>query len=141
MDRLLNGHPQAKRVELLDPAVLLAACGGDADILDKICKAFGTRLPEQVKAVQDALRERNIPGLREAAHKLCGMVSAFSRVAGEAASKLEDLAAEQRVEEARPLVQTLEQMGRQLVQEVDGLSLDTLKSRVRAHNENQAARS
>ena len=132
IDRVRSSQPRPERAELLDPAVLLAACGGDADILDKVCQAFRTRLPEQLKAVQDALREGNIPSLREAAHKLCGMLSAFSTAAGEVASKLEDDAAQGHVEEARPLVETLEEMGRQLVQEVDGLSLDMLQSRIRA---------
>src|SRR5438093_9055102 len=89
---------------LLDPRVLLAACGGDAVILEKICQAFRARLPDHLTAVQDALGERDTLRLREAAHKLCGMVAAFSTVAGRVASELEDHAAQGQLEEARPLV-------------------------------------
>ena len=46
---------------LLDPRVLLAACGNDAAILEKICQAFRARLPDHLKAVQDALRGHDAP--------------------------------------------------------------------------------
>jgi PAS domain S-box-containing protein len=112
---------------LLDPAVLLAACGGDAAILEKISQAFRARLPDHLRAVQDAVRERDMPRLREAAHKLCGMVAAFSTVAGGVASELEDYAAQDQLEEAQPLVEQLEAMAQGLIQAVDGLSLETLR--------------
>jgi two-component system sensor histidine kinase/response regulator len=112
---------------LLDPRVLLAACGGDAVILEKICQAFRARLPEHLTAVLDALRERDPLRLREAAHKLCGMVAAFSTVAGGVASDLEDYAAQGQLEEARPLVGQLETMAGELVRLASGLSLETLQ--------------
>ena len=112
IDRVVGARPPADRPGpgLLDPRVLLAACGGDAAILEKICQAFRARLPDHLTAVQDALRERDAPRLREAAHKLCGMVAAFSTVAGGVASDLEDHAARGQLEEARPLVEQLEAM-------------------------------
>jgi HPt (histidine-containing phosphotransfer) domain-containing protein len=78
-------------------------------------------------AVQDALRERDTVRLREAAHKLCGMVAAFSTVAAGVASELEDHAAQGQLEEARPLVGQLETMAQELMRAVDGLSLETLR--------------
>jgi HPt (histidine-containing phosphotransfer) domain-containing protein len=117
------------RSSILDPRALLAACGGDAVILEKICQAFRAGLPDHWKAVQDALQARDSPRLREAAHKLCGMVSAFSAVAGQAASELEDRAAKGLLEEARPLVGQLEVMVQELLQVVVGLSLDALRER------------
>ncbi len=65
--------------------------------------------------------------LREAAHKLCGMVAAFSTVAAGVASELEDHAAQGQLEEARPLVGQLETMARELMRAVGGLSLETLR--------------
>jgi PAS domain S-box-containing protein len=114
------------RSSILDPRPLLAACGGDGAILEKLCQAFRARLPDHLRAVQDALRERDTLRLREAAHKLCGMVSAFSTVAGGVASDLEDYAAQGQLEEARPLVGQLESMAQELIQVADGLTLDTL---------------
>jgi len=129
IDRVVGARPPADRPGpgLLDPHVLLAACGGDAVILEKICQAFRAGLPDHLTAVQDALREWDKPRLREAAHKLCGMVAAFSTVAGGVASDLEDHAAQGQLEEARPLVGQLETMAQELMRAVGGLSLETLR--------------
>jgi PAS domain S-box-containing protein len=117
---------------LLDPGVLLAACGGEAVILEKISEAFRARVPDHLAAVQDALRDRDAPRLREAAHKLCGMVAAFSTVAGRVASELEDQAAQGRLEEVPPLVARLETMAQELMRLVVGLSLDALREQAKA---------
>jgi PAS domain S-box-containing protein len=129
IDRVVGALPPTDRPGpgLLDPGVLLAACGGDAVILEKICQAFEASLPDQLTAVQDALRERDTVRLREAAHKLCGMVAAFSSVAGGVASDIEDHAAEGQLEEARPMVVQLEAMAQELMRLVGGLSLETLR--------------
>jgi PAS domain S-box-containing protein len=112
---------------LLDPRVILAACGGDAVILEKICQAFRARLPEHVTAVRDALRDRDAPRLREAAHKISGMIAAFSTTAGSVASDLEDQAAHGELEEASILVKRLETMVQELMRLAAGLSLETLR--------------
>ena len=134
IDRVVGARPSADRLpttqgeaSLLDPRVLLAACGDDAVILENICQAFRTRLPDHLTAVQDALREYNTIRLREAAHKIWGMVAAFSTVAGGVASDVEDLAAQGQLEDARPLVGQLETMAQNLMRTVDGLSLETLR--------------
>ena len=88
--RSLNHPPMPN---LLDAPVLLAACGGDPALLDKMCRSLQARVPEYLAAVRDALHERNSPRLREAAHRFCGLLSEFSTVAGDLAGSLEDLAA------------------------------------------------
>jgi hypothetical protein len=65
--------------------------------------------------------------LREAAHKLCGVLFAFSTAAGDVASDLEDHAAQGWLEEARPLVEQLERMARGLLGLAGRLSLETLR--------------
>jgi HPt (histidine-containing phosphotransfer) domain-containing protein len=124
--------PSSLGESLLAPRILLAACGGDAAVLEKIGQTFRARLPDHVKAVQDALRDRDAPRLREAAHKLSGMMAAFSTVAGGVASDLEDHAAQGQLEEARPLVARLEMMAEELERLVGGLSLDALREQVGA---------
>src|SRR5207302_4086790 len=125
IDRVTGSPPPADPPApgLLDARVLLAACGGDAVILEKICQAFRARLPEHLVAVQDALRDRDTLRLREAAHKLSGMVAAFSTVAGGVASEREDHAARGQLEAARPMVGQLETMAQELMRLVGGLSL------------------
>jgi CheY-like chemotaxis protein len=129
IERVMRARRLADRPgsRLLDPRVLLAACGGDAVILEKICQAFRARLPEHVRAVRDALGERNAPRLREAAHKLSGMVAAFSTAAGGAACDLEDQAARGQLEEAPALVERLEAMAQELMQVTQDLPIDTLR--------------
>ena len=112
--------------------MLLAACGGDAAILEKIAQTFRARLPDHLKAVQDALRDRDAPRLREAAHKLAGMVAVFSTVAGGVASELEDHAAQGQLEKASALVARLETMAEELLRLTGGLSLDALRGRAAA---------
>ena len=65
--------------------------------------------------------------LREHAHKLSGMSAAFSTIAGELASQLEDLAAADRLEDCRPIVEKLDQVMQELIEEVDGLSIELLR--------------
>jgi PAS domain S-box-containing protein len=129
LDRIVGAHPPAGRPRsgLLDPRTVLAACGGDAAILKKICQAFQVSLPDHWRAVQDALREQNTARMREAAHKLCGMVAAFSTAAAGVASEVEDHAARGQLEEARPLVGQLEAMIQELLPVIGGLSLETLR--------------
>jgi CheY-like chemotaxis protein len=133
MERVVEVRPPVEppRSGLLDPQVLLAACGGDAVILEKISQAFRARLPDHLQAVQDALRERDAPRLREAAHKLAGMVAAFSTVAGGLASELEDHAAQGQLEVAGALVARLEALAEELLRLVGGLSLDCLREQAR----------
>src|SRR5947209_3856380 len=52
IERAGGARPAADRPEpgLLDRRVLLAACGGDAAILEKICQAFRTGLPDHLRA-------------------------------------------------------------------------------------------
>jgi hypothetical protein len=70
--------------------------------------------------------------LREAAHKLCALLFAFSTTAGNAASDLEEHAAQGRLEEARPLVERLEGMSQELLAVVGGLSIETLRHQAEA---------
>jgi CheY-like chemotaxis protein len=137
MDRVVGARPPADRPGpgLLDLRVLLAACAGDAAILERICRAFRAGLPDHLKAVQDALRDRDAPRLREAAHKLAGMISAFSTAASGVALDLEDRAADGRLDEAGPLASRLEKMAEELLRETDGLSLETLRRQAETDEE------
>ena len=81
IDRLMRIHPLRKPsgLELLDVPVLLAACGGDAELLRKMCESLQTRVPEHLAALRDALRDQDAPRLREAAHKFAACFRSFRR--------------------------------------------------------------
>jgi HPt (histidine-containing phosphotransfer) domain-containing protein len=112
---------------LIDPMVLLAACGGDPAMLRKMCRTLHSLVPECLAAVRDALHDQDAPGLREAAHKFSGTLSAFSTVAGDQAADLEDLAARGMLNEALPLVERLNKCATELARLAGGLTVETLQ--------------
>jgi two-component system sensor histidine kinase/response regulator len=117
---------------LLDPVVLLAACGEEAEGLSRMCQGLRFYLPDRLAEVGEALRAHDAPRLHVAAHKLCGLLSAFSTVAGGMASALEDQAAGGRLDESRRLVEQLEVKAREVLEQVDGLSIETLRDQAGA---------
>ena len=134
IDRVLGARTQGEQpgTALLDARVLWDVCGGDAGMLDKITQVFRARLPDHLAAVQDALREQDTLRLREATHKLRGMIAAFSTVADGVASDLEDHTDRGQLDEARPLLEQLKTMGEEIMRLAGGLSIETLRHAVEA---------
>jgi CheY-like chemotaxis protein len=112
---------------LIDPVVLLAACGGDPAMLRKMCRSLQSRVPEYLAAIRDALHAQDALRLREAAHKFYGMLSAFSTAAGDQAADLEDLAARRLLPEALPIVEQLDRCATELARLAGGLTIETLR--------------
>ena len=94
----------------------------------RISASLRASLPERLSALERALAESDAPGLRETAHQLGGLVSPFSSVAGQLASELEEQAARGDLE-VSTLVEKLSALAPDLMREVDGLSLDALRTR------------
>jgi CheY-like chemotaxis protein len=124
---------------LLNPVVVLAACGGEAEGLRQMCQGLRSYLPGRLAEVEEALRTRDTPRLHVAAHKLCGLLSAFSTAAGSVASDLEDQAAGGRLDECPPLVEQLGEMTRELIEQVDGLSIEALRDQAGAAGDRDRA--
>jgi HPt (histidine-containing phosphotransfer) domain-containing protein len=100
LDRVTaGGADHARGAGPLDPQALLAACDGDEELLRTMCRHFQATVPARLAEAAAALRDRDARRLREAAHKLGGMVSSFSSAAAAAAALLERLGAEGNVEE------------------------------------------
>jgi PAS domain S-box-containing protein len=112
---------------LLDPVAVLRVCENDQDGLRRICHDFQTYVPARLAELGNALRERDARQLREVAHKLCSLLPAFSTMAGDVASDLEDHSAAGRLQEARPLVERLETICMELMRVVAGLSIEELQ--------------
>jgi signal transduction histidine kinase/CheY-like chemotaxis protein/HPt (histidine-containing phosphotransfer) domain-containing protein len=129
ISRILKTRPLRKpaRLDLLDPPVLLAACGSDPTMLRKMCHSLQSRVPEHLAVIRDALRDQDALRLREAAHKFYGMLSAFSTVAGDQAADLEDLAARGLLHETLPVVEQLDQCATELARLAGGLTIETLR--------------
>jgi protein-histidine pros-kinase len=119
--------PSSFGERLLDPPVLLAACGGDPAMLRKMCRSLQSRVPEYLAAIRDAFHDQDALRLREAAHKFYGMLSAFSTVAGDQAADLEDIAARGQLPEALPIVEQLDRCATELARLAGGLTVETLR--------------
>jgi HPt (histidine-containing phosphotransfer) domain-containing protein len=117
---------------LIDPMVLLAACGGDPAMLRKMCGRLQSLVPEDLAAVRDAFHDQDAPRLREAAHKLYGTLSAFSTVAGDQAADLEDLGARGMLNEAPVAVEQLDRCATELARLAGGLTVETLRKHAEA---------
>jgi CheY-like chemotaxis protein/HPt (histidine-containing phosphotransfer) domain-containing protein len=135
IDRVVSGEEVTSPVasdagvhmDLLDPSALLAACGGDAELLRKMCGHFKAFIPDRLAEVSDALRDQDCARLQGAAHKLGGMVSSFSTTAAEAAALLEQLGREGKTEEAKVTQQRLIEILKRICLLLDTLSIDQLE--------------
>jgi CheY-like chemotaxis protein/HPt (histidine-containing phosphotransfer) domain-containing protein len=112
---------------LLDPAALLAACDGDAELLRKMCRHFQTLAPDRLAEVSEALRNRDGARLKEATHKLGGMVSSFSISAAEAAALLGRLGSAGKIEEAMEAHNRLVEIMEKLPSTLESLTVDQLR--------------
>src|SRR5262249_55437135 len=147
IDRLVSSHkvsgPDQVDAEplggLLDPAAVLTVCGDDAEALRQMCQDFQAYAPARLAEMGEALPDRGAPRLRRAAHKFWPLLFAFSRVAGNVASDLEDHAARGQVGEAQPLVERLETMTQELMGLVGGLSLESLRRQAEAADDPEPA--
>jgi hypothetical protein len=61
------------------------------------------------------------------AHKLCGLLSEFSTVAGDLAGTIEDCAAGSQLGGAAPILEQLETLVLKLLQQVDEISIESLR--------------
>ena len=129
IDRVVRRHPPHRpdRLDPIDRQVLLASCGADPAMLQKMCRSLEARVPEHLAAVREALHSHDALRLREAAHKFCGMLSAFSTVAGNQAADLEDAAASAQLDKAQPIVAQLETIAGELLKRVEGLTIGSLR--------------
>lgn len=125
----------------LDPDALLAACGGDADLLAGLCRDFRELAPVRLAAARDALRDGDADALRTAAHKLAGMAAMFSSTAGALALDLEAVAAEGRLDEARPILARLLSDLPILSRRVERTTLESLKALARRADASHSHRS
>jgi two-component system, sensor histidine kinase and response regulator len=123
-----------RQTSLFDPAVPLGVCGEEEELLRQLCEDFKTYAPQRLVAVTDALSARDATDLQEAAHKLSGLLSAFSSFGGDIAGELEDLAASGKLEETQPLVARLEVLVTNMLPEVDRLTLASLRGGAAAPN-------
>jgi CheY-like chemotaxis protein len=123
MDRLLAGRPET----LLDPATLRAACDDDPTILRKLVQVFRANAPGALARVREAVQEGDARRLREATHRLRGLLSTFSAMAGAEAARLETMGDGGQLDEAASTLDGLAEMVGRLGPLLEGLSIEQLR--------------
>jgi HPt (histidine-containing phosphotransfer) domain-containing protein len=131
IDRLVPNNSLGLKTDLIDQNTLLAVCGGDSTILEKICQTFQAGLPVLLESVRAAMQKGDARRLRESAHKLNGIIGAFSSEAGAITSDLEDCAENGQLKEAQALFQRLDTVARELMMVVPSLTIELLKQKAR----------
>ena len=118
---------ESGRASVLDASALLAACGEDCGILERVVMKLRDQVPVVLATVQDASRRADPDALRDAAHKLHGMIAAVSSAAGTLASEIEDDAANGALGAASQRLARLVPMTGDVLAQLDGLSIDQLR--------------
>jgi hypothetical protein len=116
---------------VLDPAAALRACDRDEDALRLLCRGLHEYLPKRMGELTRAERAADAVGIRETAHKLSTLLFAFSTMAGDVASQLEDVAVAGDLEACAGLVARLEAMSAHLLAQTIDLTLAALHEEVR----------
>lgn len=103
---------------LLDVAVIRATCGGEPALLERMKVVFAEQTPTLLAGVREAFQAGDAARVREAAHKMSGMLSAFSTIVGRVATAIEERAARNEATPYGPLMDRMESLCGQLLREV-----------------------
>jgi PAS domain S-box-containing protein len=124
------GPPTGEGVRLLDAGTLLTACDADSELLAQMRAIFQSDAPGHLERVSAALAARDPAAVRESAHKLRGLLSAFSTTAAEAALQLEQSGADGQLEGADQLCDNLAGMVGDLSPLLANLSVEQLRAQL-----------
>lgn len=137
LDRVAGRTPRAPLdsegphgTELIDAATLLSACGSDAGLLEKMAQSYRELVPTQLAEVENSIISEAPAKLKKAAHKLHGLVSAFSSAAAEAAYALEQMGANGDLNGAAEHCTRLAELVHALSDSLTRLTVEDLKQRV-----------
>jgi len=124
----LDAEPARSGGSPIDKSTLLAACDGDEALLKKMIQVFQTEAPRQLSAVESAIQRNDSSQLREVAHKLKGLVSAFSTTTAADFESLEQLGANGRCTLATEQFFIAAQRVQELLGSLPNLTLEQLRS-------------
>ena len=108
---------------------VLATCGHDADILALMVSGILARLPRDLGVLRGAVGDGDLARIREAAHRLYGMVAAFSTLAGDEASAIEDRAEQGDGAPIEGRLARLEAILTELTRELPDITVSELEAR------------
>jgi len=116
----------APSADLLDRAAILRACGGDARLLRTMIQSCQKQAPALLASVQNAVAQRDARQLRESAHKLRGMLAAFSTAAAKATELLEQMGADGKLDAAPQQCAAVESIVNAILPRLNRISVEDL---------------
>ncbi|WP_207397502.1 response regulator [Bremerella alba] len=111
---------------LVTVRTLIGACGGDELLFQQMKETLQANLPIRLEQLKTVIAMENLSNLREEAHKLAGMLSVFSDVAGNLATQVEDEAEAGQRTSAKESSMRLIELCDNLLRQVEPLTLDQL---------------
>lgn len=114
---------------VIAPETLLATCGADDEVLARMIAGLRARLPPDLESLRAAVASGDLQRVRQAAHKLYGMVSAFSTTAGDETTAVEEQAEAGQAKNLGETLARLETVLAALVGELTDISVATLEAR------------
>jgi PAS domain S-box-containing protein len=115
---------------VVDAAVLFTACDGNAQLLEQMIAVFQSNVPSELERIGMALKNGNAEELRESAHRLRGLLSAFSATASNAALRLEKAGATEDLDGAEVFYSDLAELVEKLITILPALSISELRPRM-----------
>jgi two-component system sensor histidine kinase/response regulator len=136
IERVITGQsaplPSSAPVEFgespIDKSTLLAACDGNEALLKEMIIVFQAEAPQQLAAIEVAIQREDSTQLREAAHKLKGLVSTFSFAAAAVFESLEQLGSDDHCTSAADQFSVAAQRVRELLSFLPSLTLEQLQN-------------
>ena len=108
---------------------MLAACDDDPKLLRELIQVFQADAPGTLARVREAVQEHDAPRMREAAHRLRGLLSTFSAMAAAEAARLETMGAGGQLDAAASTLDGLAELVERLGPELEELSIEQLRRR------------
>jgi HPt (histidine-containing phosphotransfer) domain-containing protein len=115
--------------DLLDRTAILRSCGGDAKLLRTMIQSFQKQAPALLASVQNAMSQHDAGQVRESAHKLRGMVAAFSTAAAKGTEVLEQMGADGKLDAAQQQCAVVESMVNGILPRLERLRAEDLTRR------------
>jgi CheY-like chemotaxis protein len=111
----------------LDTAALLAASGGDFELVVEVRDALQRHVPNELARAAAGLDTGQRLAVAESAHKLKGMMAMTSKAAARLAEELEAAAPEASLHELRSRLASLDDVSRRVLDRLHGLDSESLR--------------
>jgi HPt (histidine-containing phosphotransfer) domain-containing protein len=111
---------------LIDPCTLRAGCGGDPILLQMMIGSFQSQVPQHLDDLRDAAQRRDSAQLQYTAHRLRGLVSAFSPNLAAAIAVMEQPATDQKTHDPMAQCVVVEESVDALATELANISTSDL---------------